>query len=120
MEKTMKAAFLPGNSTVVLRDVPVPEPDHGEVLIRMKSSTICIMFPTIFALGIRGLGEQTKQASSFIVMAIVGGAIVPMLMGKIADVASMRVGFIVPLACFIVIGVYAASWQKLDSSDAAM
>jgi threonine dehydrogenase-like Zn-dependent dehydrogenase len=41
VEKTMKAAFLPGNSTVVLRDVPVPEPDHGEVLIRMKSSTIC-------------------------------------------------------------------------------
>lgn len=37
----MKAAFLPGNSTVVLKNVPVPEPGHGEVLIRMKSSTIC-------------------------------------------------------------------------------
>jgi threonine dehydrogenase-like Zn-dependent dehydrogenase len=41
MEKTMKAAYLPGNSTVVLKDVPVPEPGHAEVLIRMKSSTIC-------------------------------------------------------------------------------
>jgi len=41
MEKTMKAAYLPGNSTVVLKDVPVPQPGHGEVLVRMKSSTIC-------------------------------------------------------------------------------
>jgi FHS family L-fucose permease-like MFS transporter len=77
-----------------------------------------IMFPTIFALGIRGLGEQTKQASSFIVMAIVGGALVPMLMGWIADVASMRVGFVVPLVCFAAVGAYAASWQKLEAKDA--
>ena len=41
MEKTMKAAYLPGNSTVVIKEVPVPQPGHGEVLIRMKSSTIC-------------------------------------------------------------------------------
>jgi threonine dehydrogenase-like Zn-dependent dehydrogenase len=41
MEKTMMAAYLPGNSTVVLKEVPVPEPGHGEVLIKMKSSTIC-------------------------------------------------------------------------------
>ena len=37
----MKAAFLPGNSTVVLKDVEIPEPGHGEVLLKMKSSTIC-------------------------------------------------------------------------------
>ena len=41
MAPSMKAAYLPGNSTVVLKDVPVPEPGHGEVLIKMKSSTIC-------------------------------------------------------------------------------
>jgi threonine dehydrogenase-like Zn-dependent dehydrogenase len=41
MNKTMKASYLPGNSTVVLKEVPVPVPGHGEVLIRMKSSTIC-------------------------------------------------------------------------------
>lgn len=41
MEKKMKAAYLPGNSTVVFKEVDVPEPGHGEVLIRMKSSTIC-------------------------------------------------------------------------------
>jgi FHS family L-fucose permease-like MFS transporter len=95
---------------------------HGKVgagALLMSFFFMSIMFPTIFALGIRGLGEQTKQASSFIVMAIVGGAIVPMLMGRIADVASMRVGFIVPLICFILVGAYAASWQKLEAKDAA-
>ncbi|MDO4164246.1 MAG: zinc-binding dehydrogenase [Bacteroides sp.] len=41
MSNKMKAAFLPGNSTVVLKEVEIPEPGHGEVLIKMKSSTIC-------------------------------------------------------------------------------
>jgi len=77
-----------------------------------------IMYPTIFALGIKGLGEQTKKASSYIVMAIVGGAIMPMLMGKLADIVSMRIGFVVPLVCFIAVGIYAASWQKLEAKDA--
>lgn len=62
-----------------------------------------IMFPTIFALGIRGLGDQTKQASSYLVMAIVGGALCPVFMGYIADIKGMQIGFIVPLVCFIII-----------------
>lgn len=41
MNQTMQGAFLPGNSTALLREVPVPEPGHGEVLLRMKASTIC-------------------------------------------------------------------------------
>lgn len=45
-----------------------------------------IMFPTIFALGIKGLGEEAKIASSFIVMSIVGGALFPLLIGKISEV----------------------------------
>ena len=61
-----------------------------------------IMFPTIFALSISGLGEQTKQGSSFLIMSIVGGAIAPVLMGFIGA-GSMAVGFIVPLICFLVV-----------------
>jgi FHS family L-fucose permease-like MFS transporter len=72
-----------------------------------------IMFPTIFALGIQGLGPQTKKASAFIVMAIVGGAIMPMLMGWFADVASMRIAFVVPLLCFIGIACYGGLWPRL-------
>lgn len=77
-----------------------------------------IMFPTIFALGIRGLGDRTKLGSSIIVMSVVGGAIAPPLMGRIADVTSMRVGFLVPLACFVLVALYGAFWSKLEAKDA--
>jgi FHS family L-fucose permease-like MFS transporter len=79
-----------------------------------------IMYPTIFALGIHGLGEQTKRAASFIVMAIVGGAIMPLFMGWLADNWGMRTGFLMPLICFVIIGIYGASWQKLENKDRAV
>jgi FHS family L-fucose permease-like MFS transporter len=77
-----------------------------------------VMFPTIFALGIRGLGDYTKLGSSLIVMSIVGGAIAPPFMGHIADVHSMRVGMVVPLVCFVLIALYGAVWQQLEAKDA--
>ena len=78
-----------------------------------------VMFPTIFALGIRGLGEHTKLGSSLIVMSIVGGAIAAPFMGKIADNHhSMRVGFAVPLVCFVFIALYGVFWQRLEAKDA--
>ena len=76
-----------------------------------------IMFPTIFSLGIHGLGARAKKASSFIVMAIMGGAIMPKLMGHIADKDGMSAGFIVPLVCFIWVAGYAFLWSKLSGSD---
>ena len=76
-----------------------------------------ITYPTIFALGIHGLGEQTKKAASFIVMAIVGGAIMPLFMGWLADNWGMPVGFLMPLICFVIIGAYGMSWQKLEAKD---
>lgn len=76
-----------------------------------------IMYPTIFALGIRGLGDHTKLGSSLIVMAIVGGAIMPLLMGWLADTFSMRTSFSMPLICFLYIMVYAALWPSLERLD---
>ena len=76
-----------------------------------------IMYPTIFALGIRGLGEKTKLAASWIVMSIVGGAVMPMLMGWMADKWSMRVGFLMPLGCFVVIMLYGFMWQGFFRND---
>ncbi len=70
-----------------------------------------LMFPTIFALGFRGLGVLTKKASAFLIMSIVGGAIMPVVMGWIADQWSMRIGFIMPPLCFVVIALYAAFWN---------
>jgi FHS family L-fucose permease-like MFS transporter len=76
-----------------------------------------VMFPTIFALGIFGLGARAKRASSFIVMAIMGGAILPKLMGYIADRHGMSRGFIVPLVCFGIVAIYAYSWPALSKSE---
>jgi FHS family L-fucose permease-like MFS transporter len=72
-----------------------------------------IMFPTIFALGIKDLGPQTKKASSFLVMSIVGGAVFPPLMGWIADVHNMSVGFFAPIPFFIYILYYALRGHKV-------
>ncbi|MGC4021284.1 MAG: L-fucose:H+ symporter permease [Cyclobacteriaceae bacterium] len=62
-----------------------------------------IMFPTIFALGVKGLGEQTKLGSSLIIMAIVGGALMPPLMGVIADKIGIQQSMLIPFVCFLVV-----------------
>ena len=66
-----------------------------------------IMFPTIFALSIKGLGEHTKRASSYLIMGIAGGAVAPVIMGVIADRINMATGFIIPLVCYLVILAFA-------------
>jgi len=74
-------------------------------------------FPTIFALSIRGLGDYTKLGSSLIVMSIVGGAIAAPFMGHIADLHSMRIGFVVPLVCFAFVALYGYMWPRLCRLD---
>lgn len=66
-----------------------------------------IMFPTIFALSLRGLGRHTKRASSFLMMSPVGGVVGPLLMGVVADHFTMVMAFIVPLAAYCVVWGYA-------------
>lgn len=91
---------------------------HGTMLVVAKPGSVgfyallvvyfceSIMFPTIFALALRGLGRHTKMASSLLIMGIVGGAVAPVLMGLIADRYSMAAGFIVPLVCYFIIAAY--------------
>jgi FHS family L-fucose permease-like MFS transporter len=62
-----------------------------------------IMFPTIFALSIKNLGPLTKRGSSLLVMAIIGGAFFPAIMGRISDVSSIQRAFAVPLLCYVYI-----------------
>ena len=76
-----------------------------------------IMFPTIFALGIYGLGARAKKASAYIVMAIMGGAILPKLMGYVADKYDMSRGFIVPMFCFIFVAYYGLNWSKFSKAE---
>ncbi len=76
-----------------------------------------IMFPTIFALGIFGLGARAKKASAFIVMAIMGGAVLPKLMGYVADQYDMSRGFAVPMVCFAFVAFYGLCWPMFSKAD---
>jgi FHS family L-fucose permease-like MFS transporter len=78
-----------------------------------------IMFPTIFALGVKDLGDQTKLGSSFIIMAIVGGAIVPPLMGLIADRFGIQLSFLIPFVCFLFVIHYGLTGYKTHGSSTA-
>ncbi len=72
-----------------------------------------IMFPTIFAMGVKNLGSKTKIGSSFMIMAIVGGAIMPFFMGKLADHYGTHISYLLPLICFVIVFFYAKSYQKI-------
>ena len=71
-----------------------------------------IMFPTIFALSIKDLGPLTKRGSSLLVMAIIGGAIFPAIMGRISDATNIQTAFVVPLFCYVYILYFALRGYK--------
>lgn len=73
-----------------------------------------IMFPTIFSLSLQGLGRLTSAGSAALCLAIVGGALVPLLQGVVADAISLRAGFVVPVICYLYIG-----WYGMRGSQAA-
>jgi FHS family L-fucose permease-like MFS transporter len=75
-----------------------------------------IMFPTIFALGIERLGPMTSKASSLLIMAIVGGAVIPQLQGMLADHIGLQHAFALPLLCYLYIVFYGVSGSKIRSS----
>ncbi len=89
------------------------------------SFCMSLMFPTIFGIALEGLGEDAKVASAFMVMAIVGGAIMPVLQGLLIDlggrslddhsilgVPEVNISFVLPLICFIVVGAYGYSFRR--------
>jgi len=83
---------------------------HGAVAMwAILAVGLCnsIMFPTIFTLGIRGLGPLTGRGSGALVMAIVGGAIIPPLMGELADTVGLALSFALPAVCYIYIWFFA-------------
>jgi MFS transporter, FHS family, L-fucose permease len=77
------------------------------------------MFPSIFALGTKGLGARTKTGAALIVMAIIGGALITLAMGRIADRVNIAAGYLVPAVCFVGIALYAwfGSRAELEAAD---
>jgi FHS family L-fucose permease-like MFS transporter len=71
-----------------------------------------IMFPTIFSLSLEGQGAKTPEASGLLCVAIVGGAIVPLITGGLADAAGITTALIVPIACYVVIAAFGWNARK--------
>ncbi len=79
----------------------------GVLAVVALSFCLSLMFPTIYGVALKGLGPATKFGAAGLVMAIVGGAIMPVVQGKLVDLTSPAFSFIVPAACFAVVGLYA-------------
>jgi len=75
-----------------------------------------MMFPTIFALGVKGLGTRTKTGGALIVMSIIGGAALTPLMGRLADIAGVAMAYTVPAACFVGVALY--GWFGSEREEA--
>ena len=103
-----------GAANVLLIALAITRPGMlGAYAIVATGFFLSIMFPTIFALGLKGLGPNTKLAGSLLVMAIVGGALFPLVLGYIRDrTGSLALGYFVPLVGFAVVSIYgfAAPW----------
>jgi FHS family L-fucose permease-like MFS transporter len=79
----------------------------GLYALMATSFFMSIQFPTIFTMSLRGLGTHTKSGSSFLVMAIVGGAVVPPVMGLVSDASSINMAMLVPALCFVAVFLFA-------------
>ena len=99
----------------------------GVVCLISTSVFMSLMFPTIFGLGSRGLGEATKIGASGLIMAILGGALLTLLQGKLIDLfggsdeallgAATAKSYVIPLVCFVVISAYALYCKKARVED---
>jgi FHS family L-fucose permease-like MFS transporter len=109
-------------ANIILVSVAVIHPSWvGIWSIFLTSFFMSLMFPTIFALGLKGLGPNTKIGGSFLVMAIVGGAVFPPIMGLISvRYHSLALAFSLPLLAYLFICMYSFfGSQRLDISSAA-
>jgi MFS transporter, FHS family, L-fucose permease len=97
---------------------------HGEIAVYAMMAIpffLSIMFPTIFALGIKDLGEETKLASSFLVMSIIGGAFTPVMMGLISDrTGSIQVAYIMPVVCMAFILYFGLRGHRITNIQPAV
>jgi FHS family L-fucose permease-like MFS transporter len=89
----------------------------GLYALAATSMFMSIMFPTIFANSLRDLGPLTKTASSFLVMSIIGGAVLTALMGVISDATAISYAMLVPTVCFVVIGWFAWTARSIPVGD---
>jgi FHS family L-fucose permease-like MFS transporter len=92
----------------------------GLYALLLTSFFMSIQFPTIFTMSLRGLGAHTKSGSSFLVMAIVGGAVIPPLMGLVSDHSSINMAMLIPALCFAVVLGFALKSRRDETAASPM
>nr|WP_275041611.1 MFS transporter [Halomonas sp. S2151] len=92
----------------------------GAVALVLLSACISLLFPTIYGISLEGLGQDTKYGAAGLVMAIVGGALVPLAQGWLIDITSAQTSYLVVAVCFAVIvafGVYVQRHPRPETSN---
>ena len=88
----------------------------GAIALVGVSGCMSLMFPTIYGLAVKGLGEDTKIGASGLIMAILGGAVLTAVQGQVSDMFGIHVAYLVPLACFLVILHYGLTGYRAAPS----
>ena len=115
----MMGVYAVINIALMLVGILHPSMIGGCALVA-TSFFMSIMYPTIFALGVKGLGPNTKLGGSLIVMALAGAAIMPPTLGYIArQTGSYAMGYLVPLSGFVVVALYGFFGSRLDGGEPA-
>lgn len=91
----------------------------GAVAIVLLSGCISLLFPTIYGVALEGLGQDTKYGAAGLIMAIVGGAVMPLLHGWVIDISSARTSYLVVAVCFAVVAAYGIYVLRTPSPAAA-
>lgn len=102
--------YLAGNAVMAIIMIVVSMNTSGDVAmwsILAVGFFNSIMFPTIFTLAVKGLGAMTSKGSGLVCQGIVGGALIPLIQGAMADAVGIQLSFVVPMLCYIYIGWYA-------------
>lgn len=110
------AAFAGVAALLVIGSMATSGATSGWLLISVGLFN-SIMFPTIFSLGLKGLGAKTGEGSGLLCMAIVGGAILPLATGKLADLTTIATALIIPIVCYGVIAAFGLS-QRAEPKEA--
>jgi len=117
MQKVAGGKALAFNAVVAVVLILIAMLSSGTIaMVAILLVGLCnsIMFPTIFSLAINGLGEHTSQGSGILCLAIVGGAVIPLLQGVLADIMGIQAAFFLPILCYLFIAYYGIVGSKVQ------
>ena len=122
MQKIAAGKALCFNATMAVLLILITVLSSGTVaMVAILLVGLCnsIMFPTIFSLAIQGLGKHTSQASGILCLVIVGGAIVPLAQGLLADNIGVQLSYLLPIVCYVFIAYFGLSGSKVKANTAS-